>query len=131
MIEGNPTAPVVTVRLDRERRLSLDFNAIVKIEGKTGRNLLVKRGWANLSGADLLTFVWAGLLREDPELRIEQVGEMIHLGNYPEMLAAISEAWEVAAPKRATNEGDGTSAPLTGTSPSGSTSGASGDSTSA
>lgn len=105
----NRTAPTVPIELDKPRHLCMDFNAIAAIEEKTGRNLLKKGGWDDMSTRDLRAVIWACLLTEDPALTIEQVGAMIHMGNmeyltgkFGELLQAAKGTGGSAEPERPT-----------------------------
>lgn len=96
----NPTAPVVELELGgTTRQMRFDFRAIAAAEKVCGRNLLLARNWNTLNVGDVIAVVWATCQRTDPELTIEQVGEMIHLGNYNDALTAIGRAWVLATPE--------------------------------
>lgn len=63
------------------------------LERELGLNLLAGEGWQALAAIGgtrvLLMLLWAGLVREDPALKIEQVGAMLNLGNMNEVGAAV------------------------------------------
>jgi hypothetical protein len=48
--------------------------------------------------------LWAGLVHEDKSLTIEQVGEMVHLGNMNEVMGAITKAISEAMPEASETE---------------------------
>lgn len=66
-----PSVPI-TLELDQGQqatfRLSFDFNAIVRIEEKTGLRMLnVYAPWAGLSATVLSVMLWAAMLANHPE----------------------------------------------------------------
>lgn len=69
----------ITVALDRERHLRLDFNALAQFEEVTGRNTLEQSGWEGFGAREIRALVWAAALHESPELTLESVGEMLTL----------------------------------------------------
>lgn len=99
---------VVTINLDKERHLCLTLNAMVQFGEVTGVNLFQKSSMQDISPKDLRALLWACLIREDKQLSLEQVGEMVHAGNFLEVAEALGKVWEAAMPK-----GDGTG-PLPG-----------------
>jgi hypothetical protein len=75
------TIPTVPIKLDKERHLKLDFNAIALIEEGTKKNVLKQESWESLTGSDIRVMLWAMLLDEDPEITLNDVGAMLHFGN--------------------------------------------------
>lgn len=66
----------VSLRLDRERTLLLNLNALCKAEEVTGMNLIV--GEVIFTSLRVMrALLWAGLLHEDPTLTIEEAGDLI------------------------------------------------------
>lgn len=101
---NNPTQPTVKIILDKERRLLFDFNALAQMEKVTGKSFLSGELWDNLSATDVRALVWAGLLDEDPEITLEEVGKMLHMGNAMKMLEAVKEAWDLSMTGEASKE---------------------------
>ncbi len=91
--------PVVEITLDKPRHLKYDFNAIRAIERETGKNLLKDNIWRDLSGTNLLIMVWAGLLHEDKNLKLEDVGAMFDLSHGSMVTGKVLEAWGLAVPE--------------------------------
>lgn len=89
--------PEVELKLDKLRKLCFDFNAICRLEETTGKNALSSETWSNLSAMDVRALLWGALLRDDPELTLEKVGEFINFKNLPEITAAIEKAFANAA----------------------------------
>lgn len=120
------------LHLDRPRRVHIGLTALRRIEGLTGCSFL--RGTEGRVSWDSIEFLvsatWAALLRDDPELTIDRVEELIDdPAKLPEVEEVITAALRDALGKaRAARE-----ARTTATTPSrstGSTSGPSGGTTS-
>lgn len=86
----------IPITLDKERTFKLDLNAYFEIDmlyeekGKTYHHieadLLKMRPYA------VRTFLWAGLVHEDPELTPEKVGQYIDVHNIQEFSEIIYKA---------------------------------------
>ena len=99
--------PEVEVKLgDKLRKLCFDFNAICRLEEKSGKNALSSETWNNLSALDVRALLWAACLKDDPELTIESVGEFITFKNLPEITAAIEKAFAGAAVPEGADSGN-------------------------
>lgn len=104
----NPITPAVEILLDRPRHLHFDFNALVALEKATGRNVLAdglvsdagSGAGLKVSAADLRAMLWAGLLRDDPALTLEQAGRLIDVGNMGYVSDKIAEAWAFSLPAK-------------------------------
>lgn len=109
MANNRPTAPLFSIQLDRERHLRFDFLAAWKFEEKMGRQFFVAmQGMAEAARAgniaqisikDFVHLLWSGLVHEDPELKPEDVGAMIHMGNLNEVMGSMIGAQSAAAPR--------------------------------
>lgn len=89
----DPTLPAVTLKIDGvEYHPVFDFNAIALVEQQTGINLL-KSIVQDISAVHLRALLWASLLREHPEMTIEQTGELITMYNLAEVHSAMIAAW--------------------------------------
>ena len=95
MADHNPTRRLVPIDLDKRRHLLFDFNTLALLESLTGRNMLGENAWDNLTAADIRAFLYAGLLHEDPNLKLEQVGSFIHVGSVKQVAEALKKAQEV------------------------------------
>lgn len=98
-MKDDPLVTGVKVKLDKERTLRLDLNAMVRFEQASGKSLLKQSTWDTLSIADIRSLLWACLLHEDPELTVEQVGSMIHPGNMVQVFGEIQRVWQLSAPE--------------------------------
>lgn len=100
----NPTAPLITVMLDRERHLKFGWNAKVALEYEVGRrekrkvNFLKVEEWnrqfSDMNCTNVQLLLWAGLVWEDAELSIDSVGDLLdeHIKNFTAICEAVSEA---------------------------------------
>ena len=100
------SVPSIKITLDKERHLRLDFNAISLVEETLGVKFPEIQD--NVGVRDLRAIMWAGLRHEDPDLTIEQVGSMLHMGNMQEVFQTIQDAIE-----QQYNEGEGGKNPTT------------------
>lgn len=79
----------ITVKLDRVRELKYDLNAGAVIAEHGG---LDEKNPNSLSNLRLM--LYAGLIHEDPDLTLEQVGAMARLRQLPKIAEAVSRALE-------------------------------------
>lgn len=102
--------------------MKYDFYALSKLEEETGYSVLDEATWENMKIRDVVKFLWAGLIHEDPELTIDDVARMIHFGNVQMVMSAITETFHQSLPTpEGAEAGDGT--PTSGQFQSGSMSG--------
>ena len=80
------------VTLDKERTLKFDFNSFVAMES-VGVNLqdLGKEDSGRQMTA-IRALLWAGLLHEDKDLTIDEVGAMITFDNMEYVMGIVGEA---------------------------------------
>lgn len=90
----------VKVKLDRERTLQYNLNALALIEEKYGdiqkAAELVNEGKISV----LRTVLWAGLIYEDKALTELQVGDMVDITNLEAIAEAIGQAFGAAVPEQ-------------------------------
>ena len=94
---GRQAIAEIELMLDKKRKLVFDFNAICRLEEETGKNALAGDTWSNLTASDVRALLWGALLRDDPELSLSKVGELITFNNLPQITEAIQKAFEAAA----------------------------------
>jgi len=99
--------PGIPIKLDKERHLLMDLNAMVAFEEATGKNIMQGIDEKSMTAKDFRALLWSCLLHEDESLKLDDVGKMIHAGNMGELSQKIAKAWEVAIP-----ESEGESRPL-------------------
>lgn len=96
----NGTAQYVPIVLDRPRRLCFDLNALIALEEATGWDMM--RGGvqtASLKLKEVRALLWAGLLHEDPKLKQEDVGKLLHMGNIGEIGDIVMQAYGRSMPE--------------------------------
>lgn len=94
-------APTIPLEIGgKTRGLKYDFNALALVEEKTGKSALSGDIFQNLRATDLRFFIWAGLVHEQPDLMVEEVGSWIHMGNLPKITECIAQAFSAAMPKK-------------------------------
>lgn len=76
----------ITVRLDKERHLRYDLNALAEIGDRLDLKLRLDHLGEDLLGTPLplsalRVILWAGLRHESPDLTIEEVGAMVDHNN--------------------------------------------------
>ena len=79
----SPLAKPVPIKLDRDRSLLFDFNALVSLEDALGEGVLAADFWKRLEAKDIRAkdvraLLWASLLHEDPSLTLEAAGRLIN-----------------------------------------------------
>ena len=88
----------VPVDLDKPRMLRIDFNAMCRAEQISGLSFL---DWnAELTGTRLKALVWASIVYEPGERRLEydEVGDALN-AKFLDVMAAVTEAWLNSMPE--------------------------------
>ncbi len=106
----------------RNRVIRYDFNALCDLEESLGVTGLVElqQRFTDLGMRAIRAFTWAGVLHEEPDATIEQVGAWIGQlpkGGFEKLGEAIAEAFQSAFPEfdQADADGEGEADPTTGT----------------
>ena len=97
-------AKLIPIQLDKERHLKFDLNAFAELEDIYGDINTAFEAMQKGSIKAIRAMLWAGLVHEDKSLTIEQVGEMVHLGNMNEVMGAITKAISEAMPEASETE---------------------------
>lgn len=92
-------AKLIPMQLDKERHLKFDLNAFAELEELYGDINTAFEEMQKGSIKAIRAMLWCGLIHEDKTLTLEQVGEMVHLGNINEVMNAITQAISEAMPK--------------------------------
>ena len=98
--------PRIKVTLDKPRIIMFDLNALAAFEETTGRSVLNGLSLEGLAVKDLRALFWAGLLHEDPDLTLQQVGAIVHPGNLMYIFKQINIAMGLAMPDAKEGDGD-------------------------
>jgi hypothetical protein len=88
----------VAIKLDKERRLRLTLNGMVKFRQETGKDLLKGFDMDDMSADDIRALLWACLVWEDKDLTLEDVGDMIDMRNMPAVIKALTSSVFAAFP---------------------------------
>ena len=97
------TDPRVPIMLDKERHLLLTFRGMMAFKKATGKDLrddkVIKVLAKGAEIEDMEALLWACLLHEDRDLKLEDVGFMIHTKNMFDVLKALNEMFTIAVPE--------------------------------
>lgn len=93
---ANKKRGYVEIELDKKRKLRYDFNAMCELEDVLGRPLQ-ELSDKNLRMKDMRAMLWAGLLHQDPDLDILEVGNLIDEAESMQYVAEkVAEAIELS-----------------------------------
>lgn len=82
----------VDIQLDKKRKLRYTMNALAEIEDALGVTM-GEIDTVKMTIKNIRVILWAGLIHEDPELTVEEVGNMVDLQNLDEVQEKITEAF--------------------------------------
>ncbi|MGV2685135.1 hypothetical protein GNF82_12120 [Clostridium perfringens] len=86
----------VKITLDKERTLYFNLNALVSLEEQ---GVDVSKLDQGIKMSQIRGILWAGLIHEDADLTMDQVGEMVDFDNIEEVSKAISAAFSSTGKK--------------------------------
>lgn len=86
--------PMVKIDVDKPRNLRYDLNAMCEVERLTDKPF----SQLDNSMMTIRIVLWAGLVHEDPDLTLQDVGGFIHRGNLPDINSALARALRAAIP---------------------------------
>ncbi len=86
----------VTISLDKERTLFYDLNALVALEE---HGIDVAKIGEGVKMSQIRGILWAGLIHEDKELTLEEVGSMVTTDNLQDVSEAIGKAFSTNGKK--------------------------------
>jgi hypothetical protein len=95
---ANKQRAFVEVQLDKKRHFRFTMNALEIIEDELGFGLHEMEG-KNLKMKEIKLIMWAGLLHEDPDLTLEQLGNMIDTENMKYVQEQMGKAFEQSQAK--------------------------------
>jgi len=102
----DPTLPDVELILSGETyHLAYDFNALVQAAEVTGVNLLTSV-MGEITPQSLRGLLWASLLKDQPDITIEEVGALIRPHNIATIRQAIVTAWFGSMPDAGREPGE-------------------------
>lgn len=82
----------------KQRQLLFDLNSLAELEDVYGGHADALREVQTGSFKAIRATLWAGLLHEDPDLTIKDVGAMISISGMETLSNAIVEAFGIAVP---------------------------------
>jgi len=82
------------IKLDKERTLRFDLNAMEIFEETAGVRLSDKEALENLSSKNIKILLWACLIDDDPELTLKQLGRLITTDNLDMAAEALKNMME-------------------------------------
>lgn len=100
----------VKITLDKERTLRYDLNAMCTAEELTGESLMDLMRKPTIK--NIRTTIWAGLIHEDANLTLTDVGALVEMADIRDVIAHIHKALGLEVPV-ADAEGNPTGAQLT------------------
>jgi len=96
---NNMKIPKIPIHLEKERYIVFDLNALCALEDKFGDFSKAMDNFKSGKVKAVRTFLWAGLVHEDPTLTEEQVGASITMLNIEEISLALVEAISASFPQ--------------------------------
>ena len=89
---------MVTITLDKERKLKLTMRGMLTFEEKTGKNLFAGFNVDKMTFKEITTLLWACLIHEDKELTYDNFVDMVDMSRVRELaqkcMECISESLE-------------------------------------
>ena len=96
---SNKHRGLVEIELDKTRQIRFTLNALAELEDKLGVPLTELEG-LTMGVKQIRTFLWAGLLHEEPELSEQAVGNMVDFDNIEYINEKINEAFQRATQRK-------------------------------
>jgi len=87
------------IKLDREREAYLDLNAMCRFAEVRGYELW-QINTAKPTSADLRALVWCALLREEPDLTLEEAGRLLTMENLEDVAGQLMRQAREAMPEQ-------------------------------
>jgi len=98
--------PSVKINLDKERTLYLDLTGMKAYQKVTGKSPLGAQGINLNDTGDLQTILWACLIREDRDLKLEDVEKMVDMSNIRYIQIQLVQALFASFPETEKKEAD-------------------------
>lgn len=93
---ANKQRGYVDIELDKKRRLKFNMNALSELEDAMGKPVTQLN---NVGMKELRALLWAGLIHENPNLTLQDAGNLIELENIEYIGEKVTEAMTLAFPK--------------------------------
>lgn len=89
----------VPIKLDKLRRLCFDFNAIAELDDKFGMHIgIIAQTMAEWKATKMLglgflrKLIWAGLLKEEPDITLQDVGDILDKSGWINRASELGES---------------------------------------
>ena len=90
----DPTLPDVSLVVgDTTYRLAFDFNACALVQAQTGINVFAQSGSEDFNPLHFRAMFWAALVKDQPEMTINDAGALITPKTLPAIAAAVHQTW--------------------------------------
>lgn len=93
-----------TIVLDKERHLKLTLGGMKAFQEQTGKSLLKGFDMSEMGESDLIALIWACLVWEDKELKVDDVGYMLDIGQIPEISQKLAQAINTSLPDKKSDD---------------------------
>jgi hypothetical protein len=90
---------VAKINLDKERRLKLTLRGLNEFEQITGYSLVEIDDLSDLSPREFYVLLWACLIWEDKELKLEAITPLVEKANGVELMSAVLECISNSMPE--------------------------------
>lgn len=91
----------VYIELDKQREIKFNMNALATLEQSYGSFKKAMEALQDSSIVAMRALLQAGLRHEDKSLTLEQVGDLVDMGNIGNVTEKIMEAFKVSLPAQA------------------------------
>ena len=88
----------VYIELDKQREIKFNMNALATLEQSYGSFKKAMEALQDSSIVAMRALLHAGLRHEDKSLTVDQVGELVDMGNIGDVTGKIMEAFQSALP---------------------------------
>lgn len=99
-LTADPTVQKIAVELfGKTYFLCFDFNALARTEELTGINMLAAADLRDMTATQFRALLYAALLKYQPEVQLEQVGDLINNDTAEKLGKAVEDAYQASAPE--------------------------------
>jgi len=95
---------LVTITLDKERRLRLTLKGMIEFKKQTGKDLLKGFDLSDMSIEDVSALAWACMLHEDKDLAYDDVLCLLDVTNLTPVINAVVQCINQSLPEAKVSE---------------------------
>jgi hypothetical protein len=96
----SPVLPKVPLTLgEHDFNLVFNFNALALLEEKTGMNAFRVVDFQNINATTIRAMLWTALITEQPDITMEDVGNLLTFENMSVVYSALLQAWTGSRPE--------------------------------